>query len=230
MPTSRRKFLIALSGATTGWPLAARAQQTAVPVVGYLSLGSPIISAQVVAAFKQGLAETGYIEGKNVAIEYRYAESHFDRLPELAADLVRRRPAVIWTGGPPSVRAVKALTATIPMVFRMGEDPVKEGLIASLNRPGGNITGVSYFTNHLFPKRLQLLHEIVPKAAALALLVNPDNPNADPDSEDARAAAVALGRELLVLRANTGRGIDEAFLAISAAGRRADSRRRWALH
>jgi putative ABC transport system substrate-binding protein len=160
------------------------------------------------------LSEAGFVEGKNVAIESRFTENQFDRLPALAADLVRRRPAVIYAVGPPSVRAVKAQSATIPIVFRMGEDPVKEGLVASLNRPGGNVTGVSFFTNQLFPKRLQLLHEIVPKPATLALLVNPDNPNAEPDSEDARTAAVALGRELLVLTANTGRGIGDAFLSL----------------
>jgi putative ABC transport system substrate-binding protein len=165
-------------------------------------------------AFKRGLSETGYIEGQNITVEYRYTDNQFDRLPSLAADLVRRKPAVIYAAGPPSVRALKAQTATIPIVFTMGEDPVKEGLVASLNRPGGNITGVSYFSNQLFPKRLQLLHEMVSKSAALALLVNPDNPNAEPDSQDARIAAAALGREFLVLKASTGRGIDEAFVTL----------------
>jgi putative tryptophan/tyrosine transport system substrate-binding protein len=209
----RREFIAAL-GVAAAWPLAARAQQSAMPVVGYLNITAASSDAPYTAAFKQGLSETGYVEGKNVAIEYRYTEHQFDRLSALAADLIRRRPAVIYAGGPPSVRALKAQSATIAIVFVMGEDPVKEGLVASLNRPGGNVTGVSFFTNQLFPKRLQLLHEIVPKPAPLALLVNSDNPNAEPDAEDARAAAVALGRELLVLTANNGRAIDQAFLAL----------------
>jgi putative ABC transport system substrate-binding protein len=209
----RREFITLLGGAAA-WPITARAQQPPTPVVGYLALASATSSAQLVAAFKRGLSEAGFVEGKNITIEYGYTENQFDRLPALAADLVRRRPAVIFAAGPPSVRALKAQSTTIPVVFRMGEDPVKEGLVASFNRPGGNITGVSYFTNQLFSKRLQLLHEIVPKPAPLALLVNPDNPNAEPDSEDARAAAVALGRDLFVLTANNGRAIAEAFLAL----------------
>jgi putative ABC transport system substrate-binding protein len=167
-----------------------------------------------VAAFKRGLGETGYIEGQNIVIEYRYVAGQFDRLPALAADLVGRKAAVIFAAGPPSVRAIKTHTSTIPIVFDMGEDPVKEGLVASINRPGGNITGVSGFGNLLFPKRLQLLNEIVPKPATLALLVNPDNPNAEPDSRDTRAAAIALGRELHVLTASTERGIEDAFVTL----------------
>jgi putative ABC transport system substrate-binding protein len=163
---------------------------------------------------KEGLSQTGYIEGQNVTIEYRFAEGRFDRLPALAEDLVRRKPSVIFAIGPPSVRALKAHTATIPIVFFMGEDPVKEGLVASFNRPGANITGFSGFTNLLFPKRLQLLNEIVPRPAALALVVNSDNPNAEPDSRDAQAAAVALGRELHVLTANNERGIIETFATL----------------
>jgi putative tryptophan/tyrosine transport system substrate-binding protein len=160
------------------------------------------------------LSETGFVESQNVAIEYRYAAGQYDRLPTLAEDLVRRKPTTLMAGGPPSVRALKAHTATIPIVFHMGEDPIKEGFVASLNRPGGNVTGISGFTNLLFLKRLQLLHEIVPGSAPLALLVNPNNPNAEPDSQDARAGAVALGRELLVLTASTERGIEETFVTL----------------
>jgi putative ABC transport system substrate-binding protein len=212
----RREFIMLLGGAAA-WPLAARgqAQQTEPPLVGYLGAFSARVEAvSRMPGFKLGLSQTGNIEGQNVRIEYRYADGQFDRLPALAEDLVRRKPAAIMAGGPPSVRALKASTATIPIVFNMGEDPVKERLVASLNRPGGNITGISYFTNLLFGKRLQLLNEIVPKPAPLALLVNPNNPNAEPDSQDARAAAAALGRELLVLRAIDERGIEETFSAL----------------
>jgi putative tryptophan/tyrosine transport system substrate-binding protein len=209
----RREFITLLGGAAA-WPLAARGQQPAMPVIGILSLGSAAGEVPRIAALKQGLSQTGHVEGQNIAIEYRYAESQYDRLPALAGDLAQRKPAVIFAAGPPSVRAVKEHTATIPIVFQMGEDPVKEGLVASLNRPGGNITGVSGFTNLLFPKRLQLLHEIVPKPAPWALLVNPNNPNAEPDSQDARAAAVALGHELIVLVARAQQDIDAAFVAM----------------
>lgn len=208
--------MAALGSAAVG-PLAARAQQP-IPLVGYLGLGSATTTAPRVAVFKQGLSKTGYVEGQNVSIEYRFAESQFGRLPELAADLVLRKPAVIIANGLPSVRAVRAHTSTIPIVFFMGEDPVKEGFVTSLNRPGANITGISGFTNQLFPKRLQLLHEIVPKPAPLALLVNADNPNAEPDSQDGRAAAVALGRELHVLTARTGEDIEKAFVALVQRG------------
>jgi putative ABC transport system substrate-binding protein len=185
-------------------------------MVGFLTISGAQVPALWVAAFKQGLQDAGFVEGQNVATELRSTANQFNRLPALAADLVVRRPAAVLAVGPPSVRALKAHTATIPIVFVMGEDPVKEGLVASLNRPGGNITGISFFTNQLFAKRLQLLNEVVPKPARLALLVNPDNPNAGPDSEEARAAARALGRELIVLTANTGAGIDEAFSILVA--------------
>ena len=185
------------------------------PVIGFLGFGAATLLGPLgprVGAFKQGLSETGYVEGQNVTIEYRFfAQDQFDRLPVLAADLVRRKPAAIFANGPASIRVLKGQTATIPIVFTMGEDPVKEGLVASLNRPGGNITGFSGFGNTLFPKRLQLLHEIVPRPATLALLVNPDNPNAEPDSRDTWTAAATLERELIVLMAGTDHSIEEAF-------------------
>jgi putative ABC transport system substrate-binding protein len=160
------------------------------------------------------LTETGYVEGRNVAIEYRWAEGQFDKMPMLAADLVRRRVSVIFANGPPSVLAAKAQTATIPIVFFVGEDPVKEGLVASLNRPGGNVTGVTNFQNQLFGKELGLLRDIAPKGAAFALLVNPNNPNAEPDTKDARAAADALGLELRVLTARIEGDLEPAFTAM----------------
>jgi putative ABC transport system substrate-binding protein len=209
----RRDFIAGLGGAA-GWPLTSRAQQRALPVIGILSLGSAAGDKLRIGALKDGLNQSGYVEGQNITVDYRYAESQFDRLPALAEELIRRKPAVIHAAGPPSVRAIKARTATIPIVFEMGEDPVKEGLVESLNRPGGNITGIGGFANLLFPKRLQLLHEIAPSPAPLALLVNPNNPNATPDSESARVAAVALGPELIVLTAGAEQDIDAAFVAL----------------
>jgi putative ABC transport system substrate-binding protein len=204
----RRDFILIL-GSAAAWPAAARGQQPAMPVIGFLSAGYP--SAPMVAGFRQGLGETGFVEGRNISIEYRWAEGQFERIPTLAADLVQRQVAAIFTGGPPTVRALKTLTTTIPVVFSMGEDPVKEGLVANLNRPGGNITGFSYFANLLFAKKLGLLHECVPKDAAFGLLVNPENPNAEPDTKDAQIAADALGRRLHVFKAKTEREFGPAF-------------------
>jgi putative tryptophan/tyrosine transport system substrate-binding protein len=184
------------------------------PVVGYLQITSPEVGASSLAAFRKGLGETGYVENRNVAIDVRWAGNQFDMLPALAADLVRRQVAVIFANSPPAVLAAKAATATIPMVFTMGEDPVKEAVVASLNRPGGNVTGFTDFGNQLAGKRLELLREIVPKTAVFALLVNPTNPNAEPDSKDAQAAADTLGLELRVLPAVTERDIETAFDAM----------------
>jgi putative ABC transport system substrate-binding protein len=173
----RREFITLVSGAAA-WPLAARAQQREIPVIGLLNFGSADLDAGLVRDFQQGLRETGYVEGENVAIEYRWAEGQRDRLPALAADLVRRRVAVIAAGQALSVNAAKAATATIPIVFYFGSDPVRRGVVASLNRPGENLTGVATLARELGPKRLELLHEFVPAARVIALLVAPNNPNA----------------------------------------------------
>jgi putative ABC transport system substrate-binding protein len=216
----RREFMTLL-GSAAAWPVTARAQQPAMPVIGLLNAQYPGGFAPMVDGFRQGLSETGFVEGRNVAIEYRWAEGQYERLPALAADLVRRQVAVIFANGPPAVRVTKTATATIPIVFSMGEDPVKEGIVASLNRPGGNVTGFTYFTNQLLGKRLALLTEIIPKAGVIALLINPDNPNAEPDTKDTQAAASALGRTLEVLTARKEPDLQTAFATI--AQRRADA-------
>ena len=204
----RREFITLLGGAAVAWPVAARAQQPAMPVIGLLHLGSPEANVSVMAAFRRGLAENGYVEGRNVAIEFRWAHNDTARLPELAADLVRNRVAVIATpGSVASALAAKAATATIPIVFNTGADPVEVGLVASLNRPGGNITGVSYMNTELAAKRLGMLHELLPKAARFAVLVERNNPSNDTVVADLRAAAASLGRDIEVVAAATGSDI-----------------------
>jgi putative tryptophan/tyrosine transport system substrate-binding protein len=210
----RREFIALLGGAAAAWPLAARAQQPAIPVVGLLHIGSHGAWTLPMAAFHRGLSETGYVEGRNVTIEYRWAEGQFNRLPTLVADLVRRQVTVIFASGPPAVVAAKAQTATIPIVFFVGEDPIKEGLVESLNRPGGNVTGFTNFQNQLFGKQLGLLHETVPNATVFAFLVNPNNPNAGPDTKDVQAAADALRLELRVMTATTEADLEPAFAAM----------------
>jgi len=212
----RREFIRLLGGAAVAWPLAAQAQQpAALPVIGFLDAGSADAAAHYAAAFREGLRETGYVVGRDVAIEYRWAEGGFDRLPILTADLVRRQVAVIVAGGgAPAALAAKAATATIPIVFQMGDDPVKFGLVPSLNRPGGNITGQSAQNAELGPKRLELLHEVVPAATTLALLVNPTNLNAETLSSDLHAAARTLGLQLQVLHASAEREIDAVFTTL----------------
>jgi ABC-type uncharacterized transport system substrate-binding protein len=207
----RREFLGVLGGAAT-WPLAARAQQPVMPVIGFLDARSPDAMADRLRAFRQGMKETGFVEGDNVTIVYRWAEGHYDRLSELAADLVRRQVAVIASGGGVApASAAKAATTAIPIVFAVPEDPVRIGLVASLARPGGNLTGVNFFTTELVAKRLELLRELVPAATRVAVLVNPTNPNAEPTLRDVELAARAMGLRIQVLNASTSREIDAAF-------------------
>jgi putative ABC transport system substrate-binding protein len=208
----RREFITLLGGGAAAWPIPARAQQPAMPVVGFLHSASPEPNAYLVAAFRQGLSESGYVEGRNVAIEYRWAENHYDRLPGLAADLTARRVAVILAaGGTVTPLAAKAATATIPIVFVIGADPVKAGLVASFNRPGANITGVTVITDLVITKRLELLRELLPAADVIALLLNSHNPNAETRSRDVQRAAGALGRRVHVLYASDEREIEAAF-------------------
>jgi putative tryptophan/tyrosine transport system substrate-binding protein len=205
----RRQFITLLGGAAT-WPLAARAQQPAMPVVGFLNGAAPEGYAPMVIAFRQGLKEAGYAEGQSVAIEYRWAEGHYDRLSALAADLVHRQVAVIVTGGTPPAFAAKAATSTIPIVINVGIDPVQAGLIASLNRPGGNVTGIAILTAELAAKRVELLHELL-QTTVFASLVNPTSPLTEPEIRGVRDAARSLGLELHVLNATTVGEIDTAF-------------------
>ncbi len=206
-----RRGFITLIGGAVAWPIAARTQQPAMPVIGFLNSGSSAGYAPMVAAFRQGLNETGYVEGQNVAIEFRWAEGQYDRLTALAADLVRRQVPVIAATSTPAAQTAKAATSTIPIVFTTGADPVELGLVASLNRPGGNVTGVSFLVNELTAKQFEVLHKMVPKAALLGFLVNPDVAFAGSQTKDAQDAARALGCQLLVLTARTESEIDAAF-------------------
>jgi putative tryptophan/tyrosine transport system substrate-binding protein len=212
----RREFITLLGGASAAWPRSARAQQQPMPVVGLLNVGSPESIASNKAAFLQGLKETGYVDGQNLVIEDHFADFRNERLPALAADLVRHRVSVIAAigGGAASAIAAKTATATIPIVFANGGDPVGLGLVASLNRPGGNITGVYFLVNALGSKRLELLRELVPTAATIGFLVDPTNPNTASETTDMSAAAGALTRNLLVVKAGTEREIDAAFASL----------------
>jgi putative tryptophan/tyrosine transport system substrate-binding protein len=209
----RRRFVATLGGAAA-WPLYARAQQPAMPVIGYLTLGSPGQSVDSVTGFRKGLSEMGYVDGRNVAIEFRWAQNDFAKLPELAADLVRRRVAVIVAGGTAAPLAAKALTNTIPIVFSAAGDPVQSGIVPSLNRPGGNVTGISVMDAELGAKRLGLLHELLPRATRFAALINPNSPIAEGEIADLRAAAATIGREIEVFYAGTNAEIDTAFASL----------------
>jgi ABC-type uncharacterized transport system substrate-binding protein len=212
----RREFITLLGGAVVAWPLAARAQQPAVPVIGFLNPTSPDAFADRLRAFRQGLKDTGYVEGENVAIVYRWAEDQLDRLPALAADLVRRQVAVIATVTTASTFVAKAATTSIPIIFSLTEDPVKLGLVATLARPGGNATGINILSGELVAKRLELLRELVPGAARVAVLVNPTNAaNTKTTLRDVELAARTIGLQIQVLNASTSREIDAAFAALA---------------
>jgi len=212
----RRAFITLLGGAAAAWPLAARAQQPAMPVVGFLHHGPPEELAPLIGGFRKGLSETGYVEGQNVAVEYRWAQGQYDRLPELAADLVRHRVAVIATPlSTPAALAAKAATASIPIVFGIGTDPVQAGLVPSFNRPGGNVTGIGLLNWALGAKRLGLLHQLLPRAARFAVLVRPDNPDVvEPFIKEVEVAAAAVGTQIEILTARSNPDIDVAFASL----------------
>ena len=211
----RRREFIAYFGGAAAWPLAARAQQPGMPVVGFLNPGLPEPSSFLVVAFREGLEKEGYVEGQNVTVEYRWASGHYNELQTLASDLVRRHAvAIAATGGSISAQAAKAATATIPLVFNVGEDPIKLGLVASFNRPGGNITGVNTLSPALESKRLGLLRELVPQAAIVAVLLNPSNPDADLQRRDIQAAASAIGQDLRTFDVGNESDIETAFAAL----------------
>ena len=210
----RREFITLLSGAAAVWPLAARAQQPAMPVIGYISSLTQTNSAHFDDAFRRGLSEMGYVEGQNVGIEYRWITDRYSSLPAMATDLVQRQVAMIGAFGPPAVLASKAATATIPIVFVTGADPVKFGFVASFNRPGGNITGIWMVLAVLAQKRMQLIRELLPNAKLIALLVNPTSPVAEPQKRDAQAAADALGLKLNIVSAVTEKDFDPVFATL----------------
>jgi putative tryptophan/tyrosine transport system substrate-binding protein len=211
----RREFIVTLGSAAAVWPLAARAQQPAMPVIGFLNGQTAQAFAPAVASFRRGLSEAGYVEGQNVAIEYRWAEGGLDRLAPLVADLVRRQVAVIAaTGGNNSALVAMDATRTIPIVFTSGDNPIERGLVASISRPGGNVTGVSWFNAELGSKRLGLLHELIPNVKSVALLINPNNPESVRQPAELQQAARAIGLQLAVLTATSAGDIDTAFMAI----------------
>jgi putative ABC transport system substrate-binding protein len=213
----RRDFITLLGGAAVAWPLVARAQQQALSVVGFLHSGPASSNAHLVDAFRRGLAEAGYVDGRNVTIEYRWAEGHYERLAGLAAELVRRPAAVIVGGAPPAARAAKAATTTIPVVFVSGDDPITSGLVEKINRPGGNITGISVFSgSQLGAKHVQLLHELLPTAAAIALLVNPTNATqTEAQTQQTEDAAHRVGLRLHVMNASTASDFGKAFAMLA---------------
>jgi putative ABC transport system substrate-binding protein len=212
----RRKFITLLGGAAVAWPPAARAQQH--PMIGFLDGGSQASTLSVVAAFKQGLLDTGHVEGKNVMIEFRWANAQYDQLPALAADLVRHQVAVIATDTPVAALAAKQATTSIPIVFGLGSDPVRDGLVVSFSRPGGNITGATFYANLLSAKRMDLFHRLVPNAAVIAVLLNPKNANVELEGHQAQEAARLLGLQLVLLQATGEREIDEAVASLIQQG------------
>jgi putative tryptophan/tyrosine transport system substrate-binding protein len=212
---TRREFITLLGGAAVAWPLVARAQQPPMPLIGFLSFSAPVDRTRHLTAFRQGLRESGYVEGQNVAIEYRWAQDQYDRLPDLAADLVRRQVTVIAAHDTPSSIVAKAATTTIPIVFASGGDPVKLGLVASLNRPGGNITGITFVVAELGAKQLGLLHELQPGAVRVGVLVDPNFALTQSFVSDVQAAALSIGKQIEVLEAPTGRDIDTAFARLA---------------
>jgi putative ABC transport system substrate-binding protein len=212
----RREFITLLGGAIAAWPFAARAQQPATPVIGYLSGRSPDEAAYTVSAFREGLASEGFVEGRTAAIEYRWAHGQYERLPAMASELINRNvDVIVASGGTGAARAAKAGTKVLPIVFLVGEDPVRTGLVASFNRPGGNLTGVNVFMNEIESKKLGLLHELVPKASRIAVLVNPNNVFIEEQLKDVDVAARAMGIELQVLRASSEKQIDAAFATLA---------------
>jgi putative ABC transport system substrate-binding protein len=211
----RREFIGALGGATAAWPLAARAQQPAMPVVGFIRNTSPDESAYLVTALRQGLNEAGYVDGKNITIEYRWAGGHQDRLPALVADFVRTQVALIVAGGEAAIFAAKAATTQIPIVFVTGGDPVNLGFVSRLNRPGGTVTGITFLSNTLRTKQLELLHELVPTASVIAMLVNPNIPNTDDHVKEQQLAARALGLSLQVIKAGGEPDFEKAFASLA---------------
>jgi putative ABC transport system substrate-binding protein len=218
-PMKRRTFITLLGRAAASWSLAAQAQQAAMPVIGFLSSRSPGESASVVAAFREGLGESGFLEGQNLVIAFRWAEGHYDRLPGLAADLVGLRVAVLFAaGGPPSALAAKAATSTIPVIFSAVTEPVRLGLVPSLNRPGANVTGMSLRTSEMVGKSAQLLKEMVPATAAIAYLVDPSGPSAEIYVKEAPTTASALGIRIAVLNASTEQSLDEVFASLGKIG------------
>src|SRR4029077_525673 len=217
----RREFITLLGGAAVAWPIAARAQQPAMPVIGYLSSLGQAISVRFDAAIRRGLSDMGYFEGQNVSVEYRWITDRYDALPAMAADLVRRQATVIFALGPPAVLAAKAASGTVPIVFVTGADPLKFGFVASFNKPGGNITGIWMVLTALAEKRLQLLHDLLPKAELIGLLINPTSPVAEPQTREAQAAAHVLGVKLTVLSAVTENDFDQVFASL--AQQRADA-------
>ena len=210
----RREFITLLGGATAAWPLTGRAQQPAMPVVGILNAGSREVVRSQIAAFLEGLKESGYVEGQNLAVEYRFAEGQFDRFPALASDLIRRQVSVLFTSSPAGVHAAKEATSTIPIVFSVGDDLVASGIVPSLNSPGGNLTGVYQFSTELEAKRLGLLHEMVPKATIIAVLVNPNFSSAEDQLREVQEAAASLGVQLVIVRANAESDFDTAFATL----------------